>query len=237
MEKALNELEQQLQGLDAADGLKLVGQLFAGEAVFSTSLGQEDQIITQMIAHANAAIQIFTLDTGRLFAETLDLWAQTEEEYGVKIVPYYPEHTAIEALVAANGINGFYDSVANRQACCYVRKVASLQRALKGNRVWVTGLRAQQSAGRSRVKLIEWDEAHQILKYNPLIDWSYDRVLTYIHHNAIPYNALHDKGFVSIGCAPCTRAIVPGEDARAGRWWWEQTHKECGLHIKQAQTT
>jgi phosphoadenosine phosphosulfate reductase len=135
-------------------------------------------------------------------------------------------------LVAEIGINGFYDSVENRKSCCYVRKVEPLKRALAGNDVWITGLRAEQSANRSEMKRLEWDEANQILKYNPLLDWSFEELISYIETNKIPYNTLHDQGFISIGCAPCTRAISPGEDPRAGRWWWEESKKECGLHVK-----
>lgn len=138
----------------------------------------------------------------------------------------------MEKLVNEIGINGFYDSVENRKSCCFVRKVEPLKRALAGNEVWVTGLRAEQSANRSDMKRIEWDEANQIIKYNPLLDWTFDQMIAYINEKNIPYNPLHNKGFISIGCAPCTRAIEPGEDARAGRWWWEDSKKECGLHAK-----
>ena len=145
---------------------------------------------------------------------------------------YYPTTDSVEKLVSDIGINGFYDSVENRKSCCFVRKVEPLRRALAGNEVWVTGLRAEQSANRSDMKRIEWDEGNQILKFNPLLDWTFDDMIAYINEKKIPYNPLHDKGFVSIGCAPCTRAIMEGEDARAGRWWWEDSKKECGLHAK-----
>lgn len=228
----LSDLESQVNLLSPAEGLALIADLFPGKVVFSTSLGQEDQVITQLIAAQNTPIQIFSLDTGRLFPETLDLLSRTESKYKTRIKVYYPETSSVEKLVSDIGINGFYDSVDNRKSCCYVRKVEPLKRALAGNEVWVTGLRAEQSANRSGMKRIEWDEANHIIKFNPLLDWTFDQMIAYIHEQKIPYNPLHDQGFVSIGCAPCTRAILPGEDARAGRWWWEDSKKECGLHAK-----
>ncbi|MCF1751334.1 phosphoadenylyl-sulfate reductase [Mariniradius sediminis] len=228
----IHSLQEQVRGLSPADALVLLGDLFPGKVTFSTSLGQEDQVITQMIAQSKAQMSIFSLDTGRLFSETLDLLARTESKYKLRIKVLYPERPSVENLVANVGINGFYESVENRKMCCYVRKVEPLKRALKGQQVWVTGLRAEQSANRAGMEKIEWDEANQIIKFNPLLDWSYDEMIAYIQNHQIPYNPLHDKGFVSIGCAPCTRAILPGEDARAGRWWWEDSKKECGLHAK-----
>lgn len=227
-----SDLENQVRGLNPAEGLALLAELFPGKVVFSTSLGQEDQVVTQLIATQNLPIQIFSLDTGRLFPETLDLLARTESKYKTRIQVYYPERESVETWVSKNGINGFYASVENRKSCCYVRKVEPLKRALAGNEIWVTGLRAEQSANRSEMKKIEWDEGNQILKYNPLLDWTFEKMIAYIDEHKIPYNPLHDQGFVSIGCAPCTRAILPGEDARAGRWWWEDSKKECGLHSK-----
>jgi phosphoadenosine phosphosulfate reductase len=228
----LAEIENQLNLLPPALGLKLISDIFQGKVTFSSSLGQEDQVITQLIASQNLPIQIFSLDTGRLFPETLDLLSRTEAKYKTRIKVYYPETDSVENLVSENGINGFYESVENRKSCCYVRKVEPLKRALAGNEVWVTGLRAEQSANRSEMKRIEWDDANQILKYNPLLDWTFGQMIQYIQANKIPYNPLHDKGFISIGCAPCTRAISSGEDPRAGRWWWEESKKECGLHSK-----
>lgn len=230
--KNMQDLERRLDLLSAGEGLALIADLFPGKVVFSTSLGQEDQVITQLIASQNLPIQIFSLDTGRLFPETLELLARTESKYKTRIMVYYPERESVEHLVTDIGINGFYESVENRKSCCYVRKVEPLKRALAGNEVWVTGLRAEQSANRNSMKRIEWDEANQILKYNPLLDWSFDQMIAYIEEYKIPYNPLHDKGYISIGCAPCTRAILPGEDPRAGRWWWEDSKKECGLHSK-----
>ncbi|MBN7802754.1 phosphoadenylyl-sulfate reductase [Algoriphagus aestuariicola] len=234
MSQSLNtsDLEFRLDSLSAGEGLALIAELFPGKVVFSTSLGQEDQVITQLITSQNLPIQIFSLDTGRLFPETLELLARTESKYKTRIKVYYPETSSVEKLVSEIGINGFYESVENRKSCCYVRKVEPLKKALAGNQVWVTGLRAEQSANRGGMKRVEWDEANQILKYNPLLDWTFDQMISYINELNIPYNPLHDQGFISIGCAPCTRAIFPGEDPRAGRWWWEDSKKECGLHAK-----
>jgi phosphoadenosine phosphosulfate reductase len=230
--KNLHELDAQLEHLSAQDGLALIGNLFPGKVTFSTSLGQEDQVITQLIASGNIPIQLFSLDTGRLFPETLDLLSRTEANYKQNIKVYYPTTASVEDLVSEIGINGFYDTVENRKSCCFVRKVEPLRRALAGNAVWVTGLRAEQSANRNAMKRIEWDEVNDIIKYNPLMDWTFEEVVAYIDEKNIPYNPLHNKGFLSIGCAPCTRAIADGEDARAGRWWWEDSKKECGLHGK-----
>lgn len=225
-------MSEKVEKLSPAEALGFLSDLFPGKVVFSTSLGQEDQVITQLIAENYLPVHIFSLDTGRLFPETLDLIARTESKYNRKIQVLYPDKTSIENLVDTIGINGFYDSVENRKSCCHVRKVEPLKRALAGNSIWVTGLRAEQSANRSSMRKIEWDEANNIIKFNPLLDWSYDQLVAYIEENKIPYNSLHDKGFVSIGCAPCTRAISDGEDARAGRWWWEDSKKECGLHAR-----
>ncbi|WP_296702320.1 phosphoadenylyl-sulfate reductase [Algoriphagus sp.] len=232
LKKNMHELEAQLNELSAQEGLALIADLFPGKVTFSTSLGQEDQVITELIAEANLPVSIFSLDTGRLFPETLDLLSRTEAKYKQNIKMYYPTTDSVEKLVSEIGINGFYESVENRKSCCFVRKVEPLRRALARNDVWVTGLRSEQSANRSEMKRIEWDEGNQILKFNPLLDWTFDQMISYINEKKIPYNPLHDKGFVSIGCAPCTRAISKGEDPRAGRWWWEDTKKECGLHSR-----
>ncbi len=232
LKKNLLKLSLQIEQLGPVEGLALLADLFPGKVVFSTSLGQEDQVITQMIATNRLNIQIFSLDTGRLFPETLELLDRTESKYKTRIKVYYPERESVENLVENIGINGFYNSIENRKNCCYVRKVEPLKRALAGNSIWVTGLRAEQSPNRSDMRKIEWDEANNIIKFNPLLDWSFTNMIEYIEQNQIPYNPLHDKGFISIGCAPCTRAILPGEDPRAGRWWWEESKKECGLHAR-----
>lgn len=232
LQQNISDLESSLNSLPAGEGLALISELFPGKVVFSTSLGQEDQVITQLIASQNLPIQIFSLDTGRLFPETLELLSRTESKYKTRIKVYYPDTTSVERLVGDIGINGFYDSVENRKYCCYVRKVEPLKRALAGNEIWITGLRSEQSANRSVMKHIEWDEGNQVIKYNPLLNWTFDKMISYINEHKIPYNPLHDQGFISIGCAPCTRAILRGEDARAGRWWWEESKKECGLHAR-----
>lgn len=227
---AIEELASRIQDLEPAQAIRILSEAFPEKVVFSTSLGQEDQVITQLIADYQLPVDIFTLDTGRLFYETYDLLARTIMKYGVDIKTYYPNTLAVEKFVQDKGINSFYESVENRKSCCYIRKVEPLKRALEGKKVWITGLRAEQSANRQQMKKLEWDPVNQILKYNPILDWTMDRMLEYINTHRIPYNPLHDKGFVSIGCAPCTRAIDTGEDPRAGRWWWESSHKECGLH-------
>jgi phosphoadenosine phosphosulfate reductase len=231
-ESTIENLSKQLEELSPAESIALLCDLFPGKVVFSTSLGQEDQVITEIIAKNQLDVNLFTLDTGRLFYETYDLLARTIVKYRLDIKTYYPNTASVEDFVRTKGINAFYESPENRKSCCYVRKVEPLKRALDGNSIWITGLRAEQSANRSEMRKLEWDEGNQILKFNPLLNWTMEDVLSYIAQHKIPYNPLHDKGFVSIGCAPCTRAIQPGEDPRAGRWWWESSHKECGLHSR-----
>lgn len=221
---------QQIEQGSLQEALTLVADLFPGEVVFSSSLGQEDQVLTDVIFRNDINIRIFTIDTGRLFNETYELLDRTVARYKKPIAVFFPPATETEAWVAANGINGFYESVDLRKGCCHVRKVLPLNRALHGAKVWVTGLRADQSDNRKDMPVIEWMPEKQLYKFNPLIRWTYEEMITYINDNNVPYNRLHDKGFISIGCAPCTRAIEPGEEPRAGRWWWEASHKECGLH-------
>ena len=205
---------------------------YKNKVVFSTSFGQEDQVITVIIAKNDLPINIFTLDTGRLFQETYDVFHRTQKKYKSPIKVYFPEAKAVEELLEKKGPNSFFESVENRKECCFIRKVVPLKKALAGNDVWVTGLRAEQSENRSDLHLFEYDATFAILKFNPLLKWTLEEVQKYIDTNNVPQNSLHKKGFVSIGCAPCTRAIVEGEDIRAGRWYWEQSHKECGLHGK-----
>jgi phosphoadenosine phosphosulfate reductase len=208
---------------------------FPGQVIFSTSFSYEDQVITHKILSNRLPIKIFTLDTGRLFPETYSVWRSTNEKYDTHIKAYYPDTILIEDYVSEKGPNAFYESVENRKECCYIRKVVPLKRALKDNAVWITGLRAEHSADRYYMPQVEWDESNNIIKYHPILHWTTEEVKKYINDNDIPYNILHDKGFVSIGCAPCTRAIRPGEDFRAGRWWWEDnSKKECGLHVHEA---
>ena len=215
--------------------LSSVSESFPGKVVFSSSLGQEDQLLTDVIFKSQIPITVFTIDTGRLFNETYELLDKTIARYKQAIRVYFPEASDVEEFVLAKGINSFYESVDNRKECCYIRKVKPLNRALSGAKVWVTGLRNEQSANRSNMPLIEWDENRQLYKLNPLINWTYRDVMDYITRYNVPCNQLHDKGFFSIGCAPCTRAIEAGEDVRAGRWWWESSHKECGLHLSVKQ--
>ena len=212
------------------EAIRTVAEVFPGQVVFSSSLGQEDQVLTDVIFKNNLPVRIFTIDTGRLFNETYELLDRTVARYKKDIAVYFPNAADVEEFVAKTGINSFYESVENRKGCCHIRKVIPLNRALAGAKVWITGLRAEQSQNRHDMPLIEWSEEKQLYKFNPLIRWTYDQMIEYIEKFNVPYNRLHDKGFVSIGCAPCTRAIEPGEDARAGRWWWETSQKECGLH-------
>jgi phosphoadenosine phosphosulfate reductase len=211
-----------------------IRSLAHGPIVFTTSFSVEDQAITHAIFEQTLEIEAVTLDTGRLFPQTYELWAQTERRYGRRISAFYPDHTDLEALVASQGIDGVFASVEARRACCGVRKVEPLRRALAGAAVWITGLRADQSDERAGIPFAAIDPAHRLIKANPLYDWTRERVLSFIRERDIPYNSLHDRGFTSIGCAPCTRAIAPGEPERAGRWWWEREEKkECGLHRRR----
>ncbi|MGU9978783.1 phosphoadenylyl-sulfate reductase [Phreatobacter sp. HK31-P] len=203
-----------------------------GRIVLTTSFGIEDQVLTHIIATRHLDIEIATLDTGRLFPETHDVWARTEERYGLRIRAVHPQAGALEDLVARQGVNGFYASVDNRKACCDVRKVAPLGRLLHGAAAWVTGLRADQSGTRAEVALSAWDGGQGLIKVNPLAQWTRADVAAFAADHDVPVNALHADGFLSIGCAPCTRAVAPGEPERAGRWWWEaEAKKECGLHL------
>jgi len=226
-------LSDELANLTIYQALRSLVEVFPGEVTFSTSFGVEDQVLMHLIASQKHDIKVFTLDTGRLFNQTYTVWDSTNGHFGIKIEAYYPNAADIEYYIKEKGPNAFYTSVDDRKECCFIRKVEPLKRALSGSSIWITGLRAEQSPSRKDLALIEWDEANKIIKYNPLLHWSAEEVWEYIKKNRVPYNELYDKGFVSIGCAPCTRAIKDGEDFRAGRWWWEDnTKKECGLHIK-----
>jgi len=233
LETSIPALLADLQSLSAAEGLRYLAGKFSGNIAFSSSLGIEDQLVTHYIFDNNLPIRIFTLDTGRLFNETYTLLHKTNQRYDQKIEVYFPKHEAVEQLLHNKGPLSFYDSIENRKECCFIRKVQPLKRALQGVEVWVTGLRADQSDNRQSLQLLEWDDNFKVIKYNPLLDYTLDDVRAAIKQYNIPYNTLHDKGFVSIGCAPCTRAINEGENFRAGRWWWEDnTKKECGLHAR-----
>ncbi len=230
------DLIKEAEGSPLPEAVRLIAAQFPGQAVFSSSLGQEDQVITDAIFRQQLPVKVFTIDTGRLFAETYELLERTVARYKQPVNVFFPDAADVETFVNTKGINSFYESVENRKECCFVRKVKPLNRALAGAKLWITGLRASQSENRQQMQMIEWMEDRQLYKFNPLIHWSYEEVLAYLQEHNVPYNPLHDKGFVSIGCAPCTRAIQEGEDPRAGRWWWEHSHKECGLHIAGAVT-
>ncbi|MBN2636518.1 MAG: phosphoadenylyl-sulfate reductase [Prolixibacteraceae bacterium] len=227
----VNKLNREFSEKSIVETLKYLAKNHAGKVVFTTSFGYEDQVITDMIFSNNIEIDLVTLDTGRLFPETYKVYRSTLERYKKPIKAYFPPADKVEELLLKKGPFSFYESMENRKECCYIRKVIPLKRALAGNEIWITGLRASQSENRSDLNFFEYDNGNEIIKYNPLLHWSLDEVKAYISENRVPYNVLHDKGFVSIGCEPCTRAIRPGEDFRAGRWWWEQNSgKECGLH-------
>ena len=199
---------------------------------FACSFGAEDMVVLDAIAKSARRIEVFTLDTGRLPEETHALLETVRNKYPIAIRTYFPDAIAVQTWVEQNGPNGFYRSVAQRQQCCHIRKVEPLKRALVGKKSWITGLRREQSAARQTLELEAWDEANGLLKINPLLDWTTEDVWAYVRTNDVPYNALHDRAYPSIGCAPCSRAVHPGEDSRAGRWWWESSSKECGLHLQ-----
>jgi len=229
----VTQLINKIEGKNAAEILQTLSLLHNERVVFSTSLGYEDQVITHLIFSESLTIDVFTLDTGRIFPETYSVLNSTLERYKKEIKVYYPNTEKVEDLVTKKGPFSFYESIENRKECCYIRKVEPLNRALKGYTIWITGIRGEQSGNRENMPLAEWDEANKIIKVHPLLHWTFDEVKSFISKQNIPYNPLHDKGFVSIGCQPCTRAIKEGEDFRAGRWWWEDnSKKECGLHSK-----
>lgn len=206
---------------------------FQDKIAFSNSMGAEDQVITDMICKINKSATIFTLDTGRTFPETFDLIDRTNRRYGIHIKVYFPEASQVEEMVNKKGVNLFFESIENRKECCHIRKIEPLKRAFKDLDVWICGLRREQSVTRTNLEIVEWDENNNLVKLNPLADWTEQQVWDYIRENNVPYNKLHDQGFPSLGCQPCTRAIEEGEDVRAGRWWWEDPDsKECGLHAK-----
>ncbi len=230
-QQRIQDLREKTKGFSAPQILQFAVKEFGSRVNFASSLGEEDQILTDMIAQNAPPIEIFTLDTGRLFPETYELLAKTQKRYTLNYKIYYPDTKAVESMVREKGINLFYESVENRKLCCGVRKVEPLKRALSQVDAWITGLRREQSVTRSDLQTFEWDGENKKIKINPLVDWTLDQVRRYIKKNKVDVNPLHAQGFASIGCAPCTRAIKPGEDIRAGRWWWEEAQqKECGLH-------
>ena len=215
--------------------LKDVGHEFGeSSATFANSFGAEDMVLTDIILKNQFAIEIFSLDTGRLPVETYDLMAATEKHFSTKLNVYFPQANKVEIYIKKHGINAFYESITLRKDCCFMRKVEPLQRALKSKKAWITGMRAAQATTRASLPVREFDESNQLVKFNPLSDWTEQEVWAYIRLHEVPYNKLHDQFYPSIGCAPCTRAVAMGEDIRAGRWWWEDPqNKECGLHVKK----
>lgn len=231
MTTLVNELNTLAKEKSTVEVLKAIAEKFEGKIVFTTSFGYEDQVITDLIFKNNIDIKVVTLDTGRLFKETYKVFSQTIEQYKKPIQVFAPDMAGVEKMMSEKGPYSFYNSVENRKECCTLRKVIPLNRALEGVECWITGIRAEQSPNRQGMTYFELDEQRQIIKYNPLLPWTLDKVIKYTKENNVPYNVLHDKGFVSIGCEPCTRAIQPDDDFRAGRWWWEDnSKKECGLH-------
>lgn len=226
------QLQKDIENKPTVEQLKFLAEKFAGKIAFSTSFGQEDQAITDMIFANNIDIRVFTLDTGRFFPETYKLWQKTLDKYpGKQIETWFPNAGQVEEMLSKKGPFSFYESIENRKECCNIRKVYPLGRALQNTEIWITGLRSEQSQARSELQYFEFDEGFGVTKFNPLKDWSLPQTVDYLKEKNVPYNELHDKGFVSIGCQPCTRAVKTGEDIRAGRWWWEdKSKKECGLH-------
>ena len=229
----LRDLKYRLNSFPCEDQIEKLVSIFPGKVIFTTSLGIEDQVITHKIFTKNLDVKVITLDTGRLFPQTYDVFSSTIIKYNKKINVYFPESEAVEKMVTEKGPYSFYQSVENRKECCRIRKVAPLKRALDGMEVWISGIRADQSDNRNQMDWLEYDEDKKLYKFYPLFNWSYEDVKSFVKENNVPYNSLHNKGFVSIGCEPCTKAVKQGDDFRSGRWWWEnEGGKECGLHIK-----
>jgi phosphoadenosine phosphosulfate reductase len=229
----LKELRELLSGKTIDDRLETLATLFPGQTIFTSSFGVEDQVITEKIFSNNLPIRVITLDTGRLFPETYEVFSQTIIKYKKKIEVYFPDYLSVEKLVTEKGPYSFFDSVEDRKECCRIRKVIPLRRALAGMSCWISGIRSEQSDNRGQMSDIEFDEEKKLFNYHPLFDWSLEDVEKYIKEKSIPYNPLYDKGYLSIGCEPCTRPVIKGRDFRSGRWWWEnEGNKECGCHVK-----
>jgi len=227
----IDELNARFQDASPQEVLKYFLNDYDGKIALASSLGAEDQVLTDIIVSVKKDARIFTLDTGRLFPETYNLIDDTNKRYDIKIEVFFPKSEKIQEMVNEHGINLFYESIESRKLCCNLRKLEPLKRAFSGLDVWICGLRKEQSVTRVNMKLVEWDEGNQMMKINPLINWTEEQLWDYVKANDVPYNPLHETGFPSIGCQPCTRAIKAGEDVRAGRWWWEHPDlKECGLH-------
>ena len=233
-ETQAEDYSRQFNEASAEEVLSFFLHQYKGKIVQAASMGAEDQVLTHMICAIDKRSRIITLDTGRLFQETYDLITKTNTHFDINIEIYFPDNIKVEEMVKEKGINLFYESLENRKLCCGIRKNEPLKRALQGMDVWICGLRKDQTVTRFYNKVVEWDDQHGLLKINPLINWTEKQVWNYIREHNIPYNVLHDRGFPSIGCQPCTRAILPGEDSRSGRWWWEkEDNKECGLHNQE----
>jgi phosphoadenosine phosphosulfate reductase len=228
---SIEKLNQQFASLSLEKAFETLSTLGFKNIAFSTSLGQEDQVLTDVIFRNNHPIKVFTLDTGRLFEQTYDVLDKTQKKYNKSISSFAPDNNELEALLDSKGPYSFYDSIENRKECCSIRKINPLQKALKGVDLWITGLRASQSNSRSTLSFFSYDDGFGLPKFNPLVNWTLEEVENYLEQNNVPQNSLHKKGYVSIGCEPCTRAVKPGEDIRSGRWWWEESKKECGLHL------
>lgn len=232
----LKNLKEHLLTGRVQEKLESASELFPGRIVFTTSFGIEDQVITHLIFSNDLPVEVITLDTGRLFPSTYETFSSTIIKYRKKIRVLYPDNNDIESLLTEKGPFSFYESVENRKECCRVRKLKPLDRALQGMECWISGIRADQSPDRGKMDFVEFDDERGLFKFYPLFDWSSDDVMKFARENHVPFNPLHEKGFISIGCEPCTRAVLPGEDFRAGRWWWETGKKECGLHERQGAT-
>jgi phosphoadenosine phosphosulfate reductase len=229
----ISQIRKQIAGKSVKDQLSHLASIFNGRILFTTSFGTEDQVISHIIFENNLPVKVVTLDTGRLFPETYKVFSETIKKYQENIDVYFPDYEAVEKMVTEKGPFSFYYSKENRIECCRYRKVVPLNRALENMDCWISGIRASQSDNRSQMEQLEYDDSKKLFKFYPLFDWTFEQVKSFVKENEIPYNILHDKGFVSIGCEPCTRAVKEGEDFRAGRWWWEADGtKECGCHVK-----
>jgi len=234
MEEKIRVCGERFEKAQTEEILEFFSNEFGNTICLSSSMGAEDQVLTHMLIKINPKFRIFTLDTGRLFPETLNLIQKTRDQYKADIEVFFPDYKLVQQMVREKGINLFYESVENRKLCCQIRKLEPLKRALEGMQAWITGIRKDQTINRFSTRVVEWDESNGLVKINPLYRWSEKMVWEYIRNNQVPYNELHDRNFPSIGCQPCTRAVLPGEDNRAGRWWWEdQGHKEYGLHVQE----
>ena len=233
IDKRISELKDSVQGLPPQEILKYSLETFGSKIALSSSMAAEDQVLTDMICKITSEPKIFTLDTGRLPKETYDTIEATRYRYEIDLEIMFPDSSQVEQMVKTDGPNLFYNSIEQRKKCCYIRKIEPLKRALDGLDAWVCGLRKEQSVTRQDMEIVEWDSQFNLVKISPLLNWTTDQVWDYIRANNVPYNSLHDKGYPSIGCEPCTRAVKEGQDIRAGRWWWEDPQqKECGLHKK-----